>query len=147
MDAINKVLEALHVDGTFFHQCVILVVLYFLIKTVLFSKLQYVLDLRESKTTKLENKANKMFSEAEELAKIYRTEMDKARSGGQSIISVRRNEVLEKTKTVIKDTEAELDLELEQARASNKEEVDSKRDSVLQGSTQLSDSLLKKLTE
>ncbi|MEC8624885.1 MAG: hypothetical protein VXY34_08705, partial [Bdellovibrionota bacterium] len=72
MSIIDGLFESLEINlkivGT---QFVIIVVLYFVLDFLFFKKLLFVLVHRESKTTKLEEEANKKLVEAESLSSEY----------------------------------------------------------------------------
>lgn len=144
MDLVLSVFKKLNVDQTVFIQFAILVVLFFLLKVIFFNKLQFVLELRESKTTKLEDNANKTFSEAESLSKKYKDKIDKAYVEAQEKYNKRKSEILEREKQNIKTAENQIGQEVDQERAKFVAELDSKRKEVLGNADSLAKNLVDK---
>lgn len=144
MDLVLSVFKKLNVDQTVFIQFAILVVLFFLLKVIFFNKLQFVLELRESKTTKLEDNANKTFSEAESLSQKYKEKIDKAYVEAQEKYNKRKTEILDREKQNIKTAENQINQVVEQERAQFVAELDSKRKEVLNNADSLAKNLVDK---
>lgn len=144
MDLILSVFKKLNVDQTVFIQFGILVVLFFLLKVIFFNKLQFVLELRESKTTKLEDNANKTFSQAESLSQKYKEQIDKAYVEAQEKYNKRKNEILDREKQNIKTAENQINQEVEKERAAFVAELDSKKKEVLDNADSLAKNLVDK---
>ncbi len=144
MDLILSVFKKLNVDQTVFIQFGILVVLFFLLKVIFFNKLQFVLELRESKTTKLEDNANKTFSQAESLSQKYKEQIDKAYVEAQDKYNKRKNEILDREKQNIKTAENQINQEVEKERAAFVAELDSKKKEVLDNADSLAKNLVDK---
>lgn len=144
MDLVLSVFKKLNVDQTVFIQFAILVVLFFLLKVIFFNKLQFVLELRESKTTKLEDNANKTFSEAEGLSQKYKDEIDKAYVEAQEKYNKRKSEILDREKQNIKTAENQINLDVEKERAQFVAELDSKKKEVLNNADSLAKNLVDK---
>jgi F-type H+-transporting ATPase subunit b len=144
MDLVLSVFKKLNVDQTVFIQFAILVVLFFLLKVIFFNKLQFVLELRESKTTKLEDNANKTFSEAESLSQKYKEEIDKTYVEAQEKYNKRKTEILDREKQNIKIAENQINQEVEQDRAQFVAELDSKKKEVLNNADSLAKNLVDK---
>jgi F-type H+-transporting ATPase subunit b len=144
MDLVLSVFKKLNVDETVFIQFAILVALFFFLKMIFFNKLQFVLELRESKTTKLEDNANKTFSEAESLSLKYKEKIDKAYVEAQGKYNKRKTEILEREKQNIKNAENQINQELEQERTQFVAELDSKKKEVLNNADSLAKNLVDK---
>lgn len=71
MDVLLNALEALGVDKTIFIQFTIFVILFVILKKLLFSKLLEVLKDREEKTVVTEKNSDFLMDEAKELEKKY----------------------------------------------------------------------------
>ena len=80
MEKITQIFIQLGADQSFFYQFVIFIVLFVLLKFVLFNKLLFVLQTRENKTTKMEELANNKFGEADKLSKKFEEEISKTRT-------------------------------------------------------------------
>lgn len=147
MEKIINIFQSLGVDESFFVQFAVVVILYFLLKVLLFEKLQYVLELRENKTTKREDGANKQLNEAEDMALKYKESMNKIQQEAHQLIVRKRTEAEEKQKNEIKLKSKELEKKLEKLRVQYTAEIDSKKDDVLAQADQLAGQLVEKLTK
>ena len=147
MELILDVFKKLNVDQTVFIQFAILVVIFFLLKSLFFSKLQFVLELRESKTTKLEENANKKFSEAENLSVKYKKEIDNVYLSAQEKFHEKKTEILKSEKETIKRKEGELDQLAEEKRKLFTEEIESKSVDILKNADELATSLVNKIVQ
>ena len=79
MDKIIQIFTQLGADQSIFYQFAIFIVLFVLLKVVLFNKLLFVLETRENKTTKMEELANNKFSQADKLSKDFEEEISATR--------------------------------------------------------------------
>ncbi|MDD0854739.1 hypothetical protein HBN50_16640 [Halobacteriovorax sp. GB3] len=146
MDTIIGIFKSLGVDQSIFTQFIIVCILYFILRNLLFNKLQEVLELREGKTTKLEENANKKFIEAENLAKAYKEKVEQAQTDAYSDLSKKKEEVIKREKQTIKAAEAKLNQEIEQKAQEFKAEVEAKKQEVLGNAEALANDLVTKLT-
>lgn len=71
MDKIIQIFTQLGADQSIFYQFGIFILLFILLKLVLFNKVLFVLETRENKTTKMEELANNKFSQADKLSKEF----------------------------------------------------------------------------
>jgi F0F1-type ATP synthase membrane subunit b/b' len=71
MDKVIQIFTQLGADQSIFYQFGIFILLFILLKLVLFNKLLFVLETRENKTTKMEELANTKFSQADKLSKDF----------------------------------------------------------------------------
>ena len=108
MDLILGVFQKLDIDQTVYAQFIIFFFLFIILKAVFFNKLQFVLELRESKTTKLEENANKKFSEADNLSSKYKTEINKVYLGAQEKFNCKKLDIKRVEKEAISKKEKEL---------------------------------------
>ncbi|CBW28182.1 putative ATP synthase subunit B' [Halobacteriovorax marinus SJ] len=146
MDTILNIFKSLGADITFFYQLALVLVFYFVLKYTLFGKLQEVLDLRESKTTKLEGNANKKFAEAEELAQKYKAELDRANHDAYSLLSEKRNAAIDAQKSKLKEVENQLNIQVDEKRKEFMAELEVHKANVLKEADSLSGDLVNKLT-
>lgn len=146
MDTIIGIFKSLGVDSTVFTQFIIICILYLVLRNLLFNKLQEVLELREGKTTKLEENANKKFIEAENLAKSYKEKINNAQSEAFSKLSKVKEDILKVEKDKLKEEEAKLNGEIEAKAKLFKEEVDQKKQQILASADSLANDLINKLT-
>jgi F-type H+-transporting ATPase subunit b len=145
MDQVAAIFKQLGADESAFYQFGIFLIIFLLLKHLFFNKLQFVLELRESKTTKLEEEANKKFHQADKLAEKYNARMIQANFEAQKILQDKKGEALAKSRQEIKQTEKKLNDELEQRRREFIADADTQKASILAASDSVSDDLVKKL--
>lgn len=147
MDQIVVIFNQLGVDATILYQFIIFVVLFILLKTLFFDKLQFVLELREAKTTKLDGAADKKFGDADKLALEYEQKMKAVNAQAMSHVSEVKNKAISEQKTEIKKIESELDVQVEDQRKKFTQEIEAKRVEILKNADSLSDGLVQKLLQ
>ena len=147
MDAILSIFQSLGVDQTVFVQFILVIIVFTILSSLLFPKVQEVLELRESKTTKLEGHAHTLYKKAEELADQYKNQIEKTHQEAQAVSSKKKAELLNAENAALKKKEEEIQKEYEAKRAEVLKEVSSKKTAVLSEAEQLSKSLLEKLTK
>ena len=146
MDAINKILVSLNIDETFFYQMGIFIVLFFVLKIVFFERLQEVIKLREEKTVKRKEMADKRFAEAEELLLRYREKMKKANVEGREIYNRYKREIIDEDKIRLKRAEEQVNVEFEREVGALRDEMTHQKGELLKNSDTLSSKLVDKLT-
>jgi F-type H+-transporting ATPase subunit b len=145
MELILGVFKKLNIDETVFYQFIVFFFLFIILKAVFFNKLQFVLELRESKTTKLEENANKKFSEAVNLSEKYQTEIDKVYFGTQETFNLKKNEILKAEKDSITKKQSELTELSDQKRKEFTTEIETRSVDILKQSETLATSLVDKI--
>ena len=108
-------------------------------------KLLFVLVHRESKTTKLEEEANKKLVEAEGLSSEYNKKLQDLAAEVYKTVQGQKQEIEEKEKENLKKAEDQINLEVDKQRKIIREEVDMKREGVFQNKESLSTTLVDKL--
>lgn len=146
MDAIIGIFTKLGVDSTIFPLFIVFLIFFFVLKAVFFNKLQEILELRETKTTKLEGNANEMLTEADELEKKYKTKIELAYQEAQTDLGEKKNEILTKEKGVIQEAQAEVNAEYQEKRKAFQVEFTAKREDVMKSADSLAKNLVEKLT-
>ena len=147
MNTIVTILNSLKIDQTFLVQFVLFIVFFNLIAPVLFNKLQQVLELRESKTTKLESLAHHVYKQAEELSEQYKNTIEKTHQDSQSIAQKKKNEILSKERELLLGAEAKMTSDYESKRTLLLKEMSDKKAVVLSEASALSNNLVEKLTK
>ena len=147
MNTIVTILNSLKIDQTFLIQFVLFVVFFNIIAPVLFKRLQEVLDLRDSKTTKLDSHANHVYKQADDLAVQYKASIEKTHSDSQAIATKKKNEIQAIEKAVFVGAEEKMTNEYEGKRSSLLKDIAEKRISVLAEAETLSNTLVEKLTK
>ncbi len=147
MDQIVVIFKQLGVDATIAHQFIVFVVMFALLKVLLFDKLQFVLELREAKTTKLDGDADAKFGQADKMANEYEEKMKAINSQAMNHVYEVKGKALTKQKTEIKKVEDQLDDQIESKRQEFMKEIDVKKGEILKSADQLSDGLVQKLIQ
>lgn len=147
MDAILSIFQSLGVDQTVFVQFASVIVIFAILSCVLFPKVKEVLELRESKTTKLDGNANNLYKKAEEVSAQYKSVIEKTHQESQASATKKKSELTDSEKTQLKNTEEEIQKDYEAKKALVLKEIDSKKSNVLAEADQLSKTLLEKLTK
>ena len=147
MDQIVAIFNQLGVDATIAYQFAIFVVLFALLKTLFFDKLQFVLELREAKTTKLDGAADKKFGEADKLAAEYDQKMKSVNAQAMNHVSEVKAKAISEQKAEIKKIEEQLEDQVESKRKEFIKEIDVQRAEILKNADQLSDGLVQKLLQ
>jgi F0F1-type ATP synthase membrane subunit b/b' len=152
MDQINAFFESvdvfkkLDIDSTIIFQFFIFLATFFILKALLFSKLLFVLEQREGKTTKLESTANNKFAEAEKLASKYSDEVRETNTKAQGIYSEKKVLTIEKERARFKSVEVEVNKELDGQRSEIEKEFLVKKEALLQNADSLANDLSNRLT-
>lgn len=147
MDAILSIFQSLGVDQTVFVQFASVIVIFAILSGVLFPKVKEVLDLRESKTTKLDGNANNLYKKAEDLSVQYKSVIEKTHTESQATSAKKKAELSDSERAELKKTEEAIQKDYEAKKAVVMKEIESKKSSVLSEADQLSKSLLEKLTK
>jgi len=147
MGTIYKVLESLAIDHTFFYQFAIVVVLYLILRSLLFGKLQEVLDLREAKTTKMESGANEKIQMAEKLAQQYKDKIAQAKQEAFQIITKNKDEIISREAVKIKSHEEKVEAEIAVKRSEFEKEIESKKENIMKQAVSLSQELVNKIVQ
>ena len=147
MNTIVTILNSLKIDNTFLIQFVLFLVFFNVIAPILFNKLQEILELRESKTSKLDSHANDLYKKVEELQEKYKASVEKTHQDSQVIASKKKSEILAKEREVLAGAENKMTSDYEAKRAQLLKEMNEKRTAVLSEASVLSNSLVEKLTK
>jgi F-type H+-transporting ATPase subunit b len=147
MDQLLSIFTQIGVDNTLGIQFALFVVGFFILKPLLFSKLQFVLEQRDSKTHLMEKEANKKLEDSERLAKTLKVKLDQAHEVAQSNIRNKREELLSKSKAMIVKRKQELSQQYETQMIAFEKDLATKRKDILNESESLSNELINKLVK
>lgn len=147
MDAILSIFQSLGVDQTVFVQFASVIVIFTILSCVLFPKVKEVLELRESKTTKLDGNANNLYKKAEDLSAQYKSVIEKTHQESQATAAKKKAELTDAERVELKKTEEVIQKDYDAKKTVVLKEIESKKSSVLAEADQLSKSLLEKLTK
>lgn len=147
MDMITGILDKIQpgTSDSILYQFFIFVILFTLLKHLFFNKLLFVIQTRESKTTKLDQEAGAKFKEAETLSKKFDDEIQKTNEEIFQKMSSKKNDALKKINSAQKEKEQEVLAQYESRKKEVIAEVEAKKSEVLGQASQLSESLVNKL--
>ncbi len=146
MDQLKIIFQSLNVDGSTFVIFGLVVLLFFILNSLLFSKLQFILELREGKTTRLDAEANSLFQEAEKMASEYNSKIDTAKIEGHNRFIEKRAQLEKRSHDAFKKAENDFLSEFEAKKEEVESEVERFRDLIFQEKSRVSDQLVEKLT-
>ncbi len=146
MDMIVAIFKQLGADVTVFTQFAIFAVSFFIIKSLLFDRLQLVIELRESKTTGLDTEANNKLQEADNLAKKLKESLAEVYSVVALSSSEKKSEISKQEADKVRSYTAECEKETQGRRESFVKELDESKTTVMAASESLATDLLKKLS-
>lgn len=147
MEMIVTIFKSLGVDQTVFIQLVSLIIIFVILKTLLFGKLKEVLDLRDKKTIKLEGAAHAVYKKAEELQEQYKAHIEKTHQDSHLKTQKVKNDLREKESKKLKETEELLAREYETKRSAMVSDINAQRSKSLAEVETLSKNLVEKLTK
>ncbi|MCF8058082.1 MAG: hypothetical protein K9K67_02205 [Bacteriovoracaceae bacterium] len=145
MDKFIGIFQKLGVDESIFYQFGIFVIIFFLLKVVFFNKLLFVLQTRESKTTKLDQEAGNKFKEADKLSEKFDKEIQKTSEEAHMKMSELKNKSVKEISEAQKNEELKVLAQYEEKKKGVIAEVEASRTSVLKSAENLSETLVNKL--
>ena len=146
MDKIIQIFVKLGVDQSIFYQFIIFTVIFFLLKTLFFNKLLFVLQTRESKTTKLEEGAGNKMKEADKLSKEFEEEVRKANDLAHQAMSEKKNSALKNIEEIQKVEESKILKSFEERKLEVVASIESSKQQILSSADELSEKLVEKIT-
>ena len=147
MNTIVVILNALKIDKTVFIQFGLLVLFFNTVAVLLFNRIKVVLELRENKTTKLENHAHAVYKQAEELGEQYKAKVEKTHAESQSSSQKKKSDVMSKERELLKLAEDKISSEYEERKSKILKDMSEKRAVVMAEAEKLSGNLVEKLTK
>ncbi len=146
MEMILGIFTKLGVDSTIFYQFAVVVVLFFILKTLFLNKLKEVILLREERTTKLEIEANKKMNQAQELSAQYKTKMDKCFNDAQIFFREKQSAIYSSEKEKVDAFEFHMSTEFQKKKEEYISGLQAKKDLVMAQADDLTQELTNKLT-
>lgn len=144
---ISQILHSLELNQTFFIQFGLIVASYLIIKIVFLSKLQEVVETRESKTTKLEAEVHKKFAQIDSMASQYKEKIEIAHEEAQRVYQSKRAIIIDEQNKKIKEAEAKIANVVEAKKKELEKEVASVKEVALSKVSELSQDLLGRLVK
>lgn len=146
MDQVSAIFSQLGANDTVIIQFVIVILMFILCKFIFLNKLQFIIENREEKTTKLEASADDLFEKASKLSDKYKQRIDEAHLKAQKIILDKKAEVLEIERQKMKKAEEEVNNYVESSKSKITNEIATKKAEILSEAGHLSDLLINKLS-
>lgn len=146
METVQAIFDQLGIDSSFFYQFAVVVVMFILTKILFLNKLQFVLEKREEKTSKLEDGAGETLDKANQILTDYQAKIEHAYQLSQAELTEHKQNVMHKENARLKQAQAENDKKTELAKNKVKEEYEAKKSSVLKDSDELAQLLVGKVT-
>lgn len=128
-------------------QFIIVCIIFILAKYILFNKLQFVIENREAKTTKLEGDAEKKLEKASELSEKYRAKIDIAYSEAQKIITDSKSKIVSEQDSLFKESEKQTFEYIEKSRQEVMKGLEGKKQEIFKEAEGLAESLVNKITK
>ena len=147
MDQVVSIFAQLGVDQSVFKLFGIVVVLFFIVKLVLMSKLQFIIEKREEKTVKLEGTADSTFEKIQKLSEDYRTRIQSVQTEAQKQFSEEKEAIIKKNDAIYKNIEKEMEGFLNNSRNEMEKDINDRRSEVLSKSNELAEQLVNKLIQ
>ena len=146
MDQLLQIFTQLGVDQSIFYQFGLFCILFLVLKSVLFDRLLFVLEVREAKTTKLESSAKAKLDEANRLATEYNSQIESFNQELQKRLTESKKEIDKKQADAIKKEEAVLSKDFAEKKSQLVEQMSAQGKKVMHGADELSRELVRKLS-
>lgn len=147
MGVLGEIILKLGWDPSFWWQLGILLIMFFVLKVLLFDKLQWVLDHREERTSKLVEVAAALHHEADKVEADYKDRLKKARHQARDFFRIKREEWLELERKNVHGAEAEINQDYERKRLQLEEEFKNKKTEILEKTDEISNEFVNKLIQ
>jgi F0F1-type ATP synthase membrane subunit b/b' len=147
MDQVVSIFAQLGVDQSVFKLFALVVILFIVIKFMLMTKLQFIIEKREEKTVKLEGSADSTFEKIQKLNEEYKAKIQTVQIEAQKIFNEEKESITRKNDTVYKNIEKEMESFLNNSRKEMEKDINDRRNEVLSKSNELADQLVNKLIQ
>ena len=146
MDAILPILEKLHLNSTFYYQFVIFLVLYWIIKPLFISKLQFVIEQRAQQTDKKSELADEKMSQANTLSEEYHNKIDDGHLDANKFIFEQKKKIESGSSEIIFSAEHKSEKEFDGKMKEINESYNQRKNDLMTSVDSLSEDLIKKIT-
>ena len=147
MEQVLNILAKLGIDQTVFIQFGLFFVLYFVLKNLLFSKLQYVLDLRKEKTEVLDHHANIKLAEAGKMMNEYDARIEATNHDAHRIFSSDKTETLKREYDIIQKKVEETEKKIEEGIKEFAKDLKIRKREIMENADELSNILVDKMSK
>jgi F-type H+-transporting ATPase subunit b len=147
MDPLIAIFSQLGLDSTFFAQLIISAVVILLSQILVFNYLKDIIDLRESKTTKLEREAELKLKAANNYLQDYQKLIDLQYQKTNRILDSKKQEFLNNESQNLINLQSKLNKDNKELKEKFKEELKMKSDLLKDEVADLSKFLVNKITQ
>ena len=147
MEQFLQIFAQLGGDETIVYQFGLFFLIFILFKWIFLGKLQFVIEMRENKTTKLEESADGKFQKSEILFNKYRNDIQTERAINLEKQEAAKAESLAKQKATLKKVEEKIDQRVQEEREAFRAGVDLKKQAILSNASKLSKELVAKVVD
>ncbi len=147
MGVLGEIIYKLGWDPTFWWQLAILLVMFFILKFLLFDKLIAVLEERENQTTKLFAEADGLRHRTEEIEKQFQGRLDEARNDIKKLNGAKHEELMSIERVEIQKLSKELDEIYDKKQIEINGKHEEARKEALRHADELSEALVEKLVK
>ncbi|MBP9674851.1 MAG: hypothetical protein KBD63_07110 [Bacteriovoracaceae bacterium] len=145
MDTFQAILNDLGADISVLYQMALVFLLFLLLKILFFSKLQFVLENREEKTAKLQDKAHHHLQQVETLSQEYKKKMDAVYAQAQTMLAENRKNITTQQAQKVREVEAQEELFFEAQKRVISEDVKKEKENNFKQAQDLAKNLVAKI--
>lgn len=145
MEQLQAIADQLGINQSFIYQFIIVLVMFFVTKTVFYNVLQKVLDERVGKTTKLDGEADHLIAKAEKIESEVEEKLKDTNKESMEVLTTKKSEIAKVLDQKYKTEEAKVNKEVEEKTNAVLAEVEAQKAQVLGESKNLAESLVNKL--
>lgn len=147
MDIVLGIFSKLGVDSSFIYQCIIVVVMVFACKFLIFGHMQKIIEGREEKTVGLSGSTDEKLIQVSEIQAQYQQKIQTANKNAKVKIDELKVKIAKKEEAKYREHENEINVFIEQAKNGIQAEIRVKKEAILSEAGKLSNSLVEKITK
>lgn len=145
MEQLQAIADQLGINQSFIYQFIIVLVMFFITKSVFYNVLQKVLDERVGKTTKLDGEADHLIAKAEKMESEVEEKLKVTNKKSMEVLNSKKSEIAKVLDEQYKAQEAIVNKEVEAKTNEVLAEVEAQKGKVLSESKNLAETLVNKL--
>ena len=147
MDIVLGIFTKLGVDSSFLYQCIIVTIMVFACKFLVFGHMQNIIEGREEKTVGKSGSADKKLAEVGQIQAEYKEKIDAANKSAKAKMDELKSEIVKREETKYREHETEINSFIEKSKKEIEADIQAKKESVLSEAEKLSNSLVEKITK
>ena len=145
MNEVIAVFNKLGADITIFYQFGIFFIFYMILKMVFFNKLQFILEIRDNKTIKLKDHADKKFEKARKLEEEYLLKMRYVQTQAYKDLCQNKEVILREQKAILGKAREDVERNVQKKIQKFQRDSDVKQSHVLSHVKEFSNKLVKRI--